>query len=30
MRILLVDDESLIRAGLRAIVDAEPDMTVVG
>jgi DNA-binding NarL/FixJ family response regulator len=30
LRVLLVDDESLIRAGLRAIVDAEPDMTVVG
>ena len=30
LRVLLVDDESLIRAGLRAIVGAEPDMTVVG
>lgn len=30
LRVLLADDESLIRAGLRAIVDAEPDMTVVG
>jgi len=30
IRVLLVDDESLIRAGLRAIVDAEPDLTVVG
>ncbi|MFI5608041.1 response regulator [Amycolatopsis sp. NPDC051903] len=28
--VLLVDDEPLIRAGLRAIVDAEPDLTVVG
>ncbi|MET7998003.1 response regulator transcription factor [Amycolatopsis sp. NPDC005232] len=28
--VLLVDDEQLIRAGLRAIVDAEPDLTVVG
>lgn len=30
MRVLLVDDERLIRAGLRAIVDSEPDLTVVG
>jgi DNA-binding NarL/FixJ family response regulator len=30
MRILLVDDDALIRAGLRAILDAEPDLTVVG
>jgi DNA-binding NarL/FixJ family response regulator len=29
-RVLLVDDEELIRAGLRAIIDAEPDLTVVG
>ncbi len=28
--VLLVDDETLIRVGLRAIVDAEPDMRVVG
>jgi DNA-binding NarL/FixJ family response regulator len=28
--VLLVDDEQLIRAGLRAIIDAEPDLTVVG
>jgi DNA-binding NarL/FixJ family response regulator len=28
--VLLVDDERLIRAGLRAIVDAEPDLRVVG
>ena len=28
--VLLVDDEELIRAGLRAIIDAEPDLTVVG
>ncbi|WP_033292849.1 response regulator [Amycolatopsis jejuensis] len=30
IRVLLVDDERLIRAGLRAIVDSEPDLTVVG
>jgi DNA-binding NarL/FixJ family response regulator len=29
-RVLLVDDEGLIRAGMRAIIDAEPDLTVVG
>ncbi|WP_370942477.1 response regulator [Amycolatopsis sp. cg5] len=28
--VLLVDDEQLIRAGLRAIVDSEPDLAVVG
>lgn len=28
--VLLVEDEPLIRAGLRAIIDAEPDLTVVG
>ncbi|WP_158889943.1 response regulator [Amycolatopsis anabasis] len=28
--VLLVDDEELIRAGLRAIVDSEPDLSVVG
>lgn len=28
--VLLVDDEALIRSGLRAIVEAEPDLTVVG
>ncbi len=28
--VLLVDDEALIRSGLRAIIDAEPDLTVLG
>ncbi|WP_020672749.1 response regulator [Amycolatopsis nigrescens] len=28
--VLLVDDEELIRAGLRAIIDAEPDLEVLG
>src|SRR5829696_3561760 len=28
--VLLVDDEALIRAGMRAIIDAEDDLTVVG
>jgi DNA-binding NarL/FixJ family response regulator len=28
--VLLVDDEPLIRSGLRAIIDAEPDLTVLG
>ncbi|MFD1045799.1 response regulator [Kibdelosporangium lantanae] len=30
IRVLLVDDEELIRAGLRAIINAEEDMEVVG
>jgi len=30
LRILLVDDEELVRTGLRAILEAEPDLTVVG
>lgn len=30
VRVLLVDDEPLIRAGLRAIVESEPGLTVVG
>jgi DNA-binding NarL/FixJ family response regulator len=30
LRILLADDEALIRAGLRAIINAEDDLTVVG
>ena len=28
--VLVVDDDELIRAGLRAVLDAEPDLTVVG
>lgn len=28
--VLLVDDEPLVRSGLRAIVDAEPDLSVIG
>lgn len=28
--VLIVDDEPLIRAGLRAVIDAEPDLEVVG
>ena len=30
IRIVLVDDEQLVRAGLRLILDAEPDLEVVG
>jgi DNA-binding NarL/FixJ family response regulator len=30
IRVLIVDDEELIRVGLRAIVDAQPDLAVVG
>ncbi|GAA1233724.1 response regulator [Pseudonocardia alaniniphila] len=30
IKLLLVDDEELVRTGLRAILDAEPDITVVG
>ena len=28
--VILVDDEPLVRSGLRAILESEPDMTVVG
>lgn len=30
IRIVLADDHSVVRAGLRALIDAQPDMCVVG
>ncbi|MFN2250714.1 MAG: response regulator transcription factor, partial [Anaerolineae bacterium] len=30
IRILLADDHALLRAGMRALLDGEPDMVVVG
>jgi len=30
MRVLLADDHTLVRAGVRRILDAQPDVTVVG
>ncbi|KAB8194586.1 response regulator [Nonomuraea phyllanthi] len=30
LRVVIADDEDLVRAGLRIIIDAEPDLAVVG
>jgi DNA-binding NarL/FixJ family response regulator len=30
IRIVLAEDQAIIRQGLRYIIDAQPDMTVVG
>jgi DNA-binding NarL/FixJ family response regulator len=30
VRLLLVDDHSVVRSGLRAVLEAEPDLDVVG
>lgn len=30
LRVLIVDDQSLVRAGFRMVIDSQPDLTVVG
>jgi YesN/AraC family two-component response regulator len=30
IRVVLADDQALVRGGFRALVESEPDMTVVG
>jgi DNA-binding NarL/FixJ family response regulator len=30
VRVLLVEDQALVRAGFRMVIDSQPDLTVVG